>query len=61
MFCEYGPGHQNGSNCWIDLEDLFSPLIENGISQEECDEALDHLLITSQIHEIDDDCFIPDE
>ena len=41
---------------WIDLEDLFSPLIENGISQEECDEALDHLLITSQIHEIDDDC-----
>ena len=46
---------------WIDLEDLFSPLLENGISQEECDEALDHLLITSQIHEIDDDCFIPDE
>ena len=46
---------------WIDLEDLFSPLLENGISQEECDEALDHLLITSQVHEIDDDCFIPDE
>ena len=46
---------------WIDLEDLFSPLLENGISQEECHEALDHLLITSQIHEIDDDCFIPDE
>ena len=46
---------------WIELEDLFSPLLENGISQEECDEALDHLLITSQIHEIDDDCFIPDE
>ena len=46
---------------WIDLEDLFLPLLENGISQEECDEALDHLLITSQIHEIDDDCFIPDE
>ena len=46
---------------WIDLEDLFSPLLENGISQEECDEALDHLLITSQLHEIDDDCFIPDE
>lgn len=46
---------------WVELEDLFSPLLENGISQEECDEALDHLLITSQIHEIDDDCFIPDE
>ena len=46
---------------WIDLDDLFSPLLENGISQEECDEALDHLLMTSQIHEIDDDCFIPDE
>ncbi|MBG45062.1 MAG: hypothetical protein CMB76_00920 [Euryarchaeota archaeon] len=49
-----------GAN-WIDLDDLFSPLLENGISQEECDEALDHLLMTSQIHEIDDDCFIPDE
>jgi hypothetical protein len=46
---------------WVELEDLFSPLLENGITQEECDEALDHLLITSQIHEIDDDCFIPDE
>ena len=30
-------------------------------SQEECDEALDHLIMTGQIHEIDDDCFIPDE
>ncbi len=46
---------------WIELHELFSPLSENGISQEECDEALDHLLITGQIHEIDDDCFIPDE
>ena len=32
---------------WIDLDDLFSPLLENGISQEECDEALDHLLMTN--------------
>ena len=46
---------------WIDLDVLLSPLLENGISQEECDEALDHLLMTSQIHEIDDDCFIHDE
>lgn len=50
----------NGAS-WIELHELFSPLSENGISQEECDEALDHLLITGQIHEIDDDCFIPDE
>ena len=50
-----------GGSSWIELDELFSPLTENGISQEECDEALDHLLITGQIHEIDDDCFIPDE
>lgn len=46
---------------WVELGELFSPLLDNGISQDECNEALDHLLITGQIHEIDDDCFIPDE
>ena len=46
---------------WADLEDLFAPLLERGVIQEECDEALDHLLMTGQIHEIDDDCFILDE
>lgn len=50
----------NGAS-WVELCELYSPLISNGISQEECDEALDHLLMTNQIHEIDDDCFIPDE
>ena len=50
----------NGAS-WVELGELYSPLISNGISQEECDEALDHLLMTNQIHEIDDDCFIPDE
>jgi hypothetical protein len=50
----------NGAN-WVEVAELYSPLIKNGISQEECDEALDHLLMTGQIHEIDDDCFIPDE
>ena len=50
----------NGAN-WDELDELFSPLTDNGISKEECDEALDHLLMTGQIHEIDDDCFIPDE
>jgi hypothetical protein len=46
---------------WADLEDLFTPLLERGIIPEECDEALDHLLMTGQIHEIDDDCFVLDE
>jgi hypothetical protein len=50
----------NGAS-WVELGELYSSLITNGISQEECDEALDHLLMTGQIHEIDDDCFIPDE
>ena len=46
---------------WVELSELFSPLLENGISQDECNEALDHLLITGQIHEVDDDCFVPEE
>ena len=46
---------------WVELGELFSPLLENGISQDECNEALDHLLITGQIYEVDDDCFVPEE
>ncbi len=46
---------------WADLSDLYTPLLENGIDPVECDEALDHLISTGQLHEIDDDCFIPDE
>ncbi len=46
---------------WADLDDLFSPLLGNGIAPEECEEALDHLLMTGQIHEVDDNCFVPDE
>ena len=50
----------SGAN-WVGVSDLYSPLLSNGIAPEECDEALDHLLMNGQIHEIDDDCFIPDE
>jgi len=46
---------------WVEIADIYKPMIENGVSIEECDEAIDHLLITGQIHEIDDDCFIADE
>tara|TARA_B110001452_G_scaffold267608_1_gene278428 strand:+ start:1261 stop:1875 length:615 start_codon:yes stop_codon:yes gene_type:complete len=46
---------------WAELDELFSPLLKNGIPPEECDEALDHLLMTGQIHEVDDDCFVPEE
>ena len=46
---------------YIELDELFSPLANNGISPDECNEALDHLLITGQIHEVDDDCFVPNE
>ncbi len=46
---------------YIELDELFSPLANNGISPAECNEALDHLLITGQIHEVDDDCFVLDE
>ena len=50
----------NGAS-WAELDDLFAPLLSNGIIPEECDEALDHLLMTGQIHEVDDDCFVPEE
>ena len=50
----------NGAS-WAELEELFAPLLSNGIIPEECDEALDHLLMTGQIHEVDDDCFVPEE
>ena len=46
---------------WVELDELFTPLLERGVIPEECDEALDHLLMTGQIHEVEDDCFIPDE
>ena len=46
---------------YVELDELFSPLTNNGISPDECNEALDHLLITGQIHEVDDDCFVPEE
>ena len=46
---------------YVELDELFSPLANNGISPDECNEALDHLLITGQIHEVDDDCFVPEE
>ena len=49
-----------GAN-YVELDELFTPLANNGISPDECNEALDHLLITGQIHEVDDDCFVPDE
>ena len=49
----------DGAN-WVDIEDLFRPLLNNGISKNECIEALDYLLMSGQIHEIDDDCFIPE-
>jgi hypothetical protein len=50
----------NGAS-WVELNELFAPLLSNGIVSEECDEALDHLLMTGQIHEIEDDCFVPEE
>lgn len=50
----------NGAS-WAELDELFAPLLKNGIPSEECDEALDHLLTTGQIHEVDDDCFVPEE
>ena len=40
------------------LETIFKHLNSSGISHEEIDEALDHLLMNGTIIEVDDDCFI---
>jgi len=41
------------------LETIFKHLNSGGISPEEIDEALDHLLMNGTLIEIDDDCFVP--
>ena len=41
------------------LETIFKHLNTSGISPEEIDEALDHLLMNGTLVEIDDDCFVP--
>lgn len=41
------------------LESIFSGVQHLGIEDREFDEALDHLLSTGVLLEIDDDCFIP--
>lgn len=43
------------------IEQIADALTDRGITCEEMDEALDHLLMSGAIHEIEDDCFIPDE
>jgi len=50
----------NGSP-WVSVDDLFDGLEIRGISSIECEEALDHLLMTGQLHEVDDDCFVPED
>ena len=40
------------------LETIFKHLTSSGISPEEIDEALDHLLMNGTLVEIDDDCFV---
>jgi len=45
----------------VPIETLCELLNERGISNEEVDEAIDHLLLTGAIHEVDEDCFVPDE
>ncbi len=46
---------------WATVDDLFEGLESRGISCVECEEALDHLLTTGQLHEVDDDCFVPED
>ena len=45
----------------VPIEVICQLLNERGISNEEVDEAIDHLLLTGAIHEVDEDCFVPDE
>ena len=45
----------------VPMEVLCDVLNKRGISNAEVDEAIDHLLLTGAIHEVDEDCFVPDE
>ena len=45
----------------VPIELICELLNQRGISNEEVDEAIDHLLLTGAIHEVDEDCFVPDE
>ncbi|MGY8701481.1 MAG: hypothetical protein ACKVHH_02090 [Candidatus Poseidoniales archaeon] len=45
----------------VSIKQFNDILSKRGISPEEVDEAIDHLLMAGAIHEIEDDCFIPDE
>ena len=45
----------------VSIIQLNGVLSKRGISPEEVDEAIDHLLMAGAIHEIEDDCFVPDE
>ena len=45
----------------VSIIQLKGVLSKRGISPEEVDEAIDHLLMAGAIHEIEDDCFVPDE
>ena len=45
----------------VSIKQLNDVLSKRGISPEEVDEAIDHLLMAGAIHEIEDDCFVPDE
>ena len=45
----------------VSIGQLNNVLSKRRISPEEVDEAIDHLLMAGAIHEIEDDCFVPDE
>ena len=42
------------------LEFIVGSMFERGIAAEEIEEAIDHLLMQGEIHEVDDDCFVVD-
>ncbi|PXY77270.1 MAG: hypothetical protein CXX80_01170, partial [Methanobacteriota archaeon] len=43
------------------LEMIAETLLARKISKEEIEEALDHLLMQGEIHEVEDNCFIAEE
>lgn len=51
----------DGGQEMVSLENILEIMDKRGIGEDEVDEAIDHLLLNCAIHEIDDDCFIPDE
>ena len=46
---------------WITAKELFKILGKQEISEKECEEAIDYLIMSHQLFEIEEDCFVAED